>query len=138
MTAWDSQQFLAAFPAFATTSTTQIDFWEQMAVNSPMGNWFANTATATEQQLLVAHIGKLLSDAGNTGSGQGGAVASASEGSVSVSFATPPVKTGLEYYLSSTTYGQMLWGMLNIASAGGTYIGGVNERSSFRKAGGVF
>jgi hypothetical protein len=48
------------------------------------------------------------------------------------------VKDGLEYYLSGSVYGQMLWAMLNVASAGGVYLGGLPERRAYRKVGGVF
>jgi hypothetical protein len=103
-----------------------------------MASWF-NCAPQTQQQLIVAHIGYLLTNANSVDDSQGGgAVVSGTEGSVSASFVAPPVKTGLEYYLSSSVYGQMLWAMLNVSSAGGEYIGGLPERHAFRKVGGTF
>lgn len=135
---FDPAAFQAAFPAFQETPTTAIQTWATIVEGSPMASWFA-AAPITQQQLIVAHIGYQLSRADSLGDSQGGgAVVSGSEGSVSASFVAPPVRDGLEYYLSSSTYGQMLWAMLNVATAGGVYVGGLPERQAFRKTHGVF
>lgn len=57
---------------------------------------------------------------------------------VSVSMQPPPAKSAWQFWLSTTPYGLMLWAMLNIKAAGGAYIGGLPERTGFRKVGGVF
>jgi hypothetical protein len=135
---FDPAAFIAAFPAFAGTSPASIQTWVNIVLESPMASWF-NCASLTQQQLIVAHVGYLVTNANTIGNSQGGgAVVSATEGSVSASFVTPPVRDGLEYYLSGSTYGQMLWAMLNVQSAGGFYIGGLPERGAYRKVGGVF
>jgi hypothetical protein len=135
---FDPVAFRQAFPAFTDTSDAAILVWASIVDESPMGSWF-ECATLTQQQLIVAHVGYLLTNADSVGNSQGGgAVVSATEGSVSASFVAPPVKDGLEYYLSSSTYGQMLWAMLRIGAAGGAYVGGLPERSAYRKVGGVF
>lgn len=136
---FDVAAFRAAFPQFVD------------AIAYPDGvilGWFAisqaylgsslalqGTTLTTAQQLLTAHIGALMSASGSSAMG---AMQSASEGSVSASFAPPPIKSGLEYYLSGSTYGVQLWALLDVLSAGGQYIGGLPERQAFRKVGGVF
>jgi hypothetical protein len=87
-------------------------------------------------QLLTCH---LLTQITNTGNGQPTQpINSAMEGSVQVEFERPPVKSAWGYWLSSTTYGQQLWALLKIQSAGGWSVGGLPEQSAFRKAGGIF
>lgn len=135
---FDIAAFQTAFPQFATTSSDTIQGWVTLVTYSPMGAWFGCEASPTDQQLMVAHIGSLFSNAATGQPGQGGAMVSATEGSVSVSFAAPPIKTGLQYYLSGSPYGQMLWANLCVAAAGGDYIGGLPERRGFRKVSGTF
>lgn len=135
---FDPAAFQAAFPAFQETFTPAIEAWVEIVQGSPMGSWFECT-TRTQQQFIVAHVGYLLTNANSIGDSQGGgAVVSATEGSVSASFVAPPVTDGLEFYLSSSVYGQMLWAMLNVSSAGGVYVGGLPERKAYRKVGGTF
>lgn len=136
---FDVAGFRAAFTQFLSPSDysdSTIQGWADLASNSAMSNWFAGTSL-TEQRLLVAHIGSMMSQAAS-GDGAGGAVTSASEGSVSVSFTPPPAKSALEYWLSSTPYGIQLWSLLRIASATGNIVGGLPERRAFRKVGGVW
>lgn len=135
---FDATAFRLAFPAFQEATDPAILVWVDIVLESPMASWL-NCAKQTQQQLIVAHIGYLLTNANSIGNSQGGgAVVSATEGSVSASFVAPPVRDGLEFYLSSSTYGQMLWAMLNVQSAGGFYVGGLPERRAFRKVGGTF
>lgn len=135
---FDITAFLTAFPAFQESSSGAVQVWVDIVQESAMGSWFCSTKL-TQQQLIVAHVGYLLTNANSVGNSQGGgAIVSGTEGSVSASFAPPPIKDGLEYYLSSSVYGQMLWAMLNVSSAGGEYIGGLPERHAFRKVGGTF
>jgi hypothetical protein len=135
---FDPVAFQGAFPEFATTSAAAINIWASLVQNSPQGDWFTNTATSTDQMLIVAHVGHLLTQAATGTGGPGGALVSAGEGGVNASFAAPPVTTALEYYLSGSTYGQMLLVNLRAATAGGFYIGGLPERQAYRKVGGVF
>lgn len=57
---------------------------------------------------------------------------------VQVQFAPPPFKDGWEFWLGQSPYGQQLWALLNLKSAGGWFIGGAPERYGFRQAGGRF
>lgn len=135
---FDVAAFQTAFPAFQESPTGAVQVWVDIVQESAMGSWFCSTRQ-TQQQLIVAHVGYLLTNADSVGNSQGGgAIVSGTEGSVSASFAPPPIKDGLEYYLSGSVYGQMLWAMLNVSSAGGDYVGGLPERHAFRKVGGTF
>lgn len=69
---------------------------------------------------------------------QGGIETSASIGEISVANLAPPVKDGWDYWMYQTPYGQAIMALLSMAAAGGFSVGGLNERSGFRKAGGIF
>jgi hypothetical protein len=91
---------------------------------------------------LTAHLMILSSQAsqGPAGAGQsqGGYETGATIGDVSVSRMAPPVKNGWQFWLSQTPYGQQLWAMLSLKAVGGWSVGGLPERTGFRKIGGVF
>lgn len=57
---------------------------------------------------------------------------------VSVTMQPPPIRTGWQYWLSTTPYGTQLWAFLMIQAAGGWYVGGLPERKAFRKVAGTF
>ena len=84
--------------------------------------------------LMLAHLLyiKTLADQGN----KAVVVTNATEGKVSVSIAQPPGSDNFSYWLNTTPYGPQILAMLEVASAGGWYVGGSNERQGFRKAGG--
>lgn len=137
---FDVTAFQAQFPEFASTSPATLNGYWAMAtqyITSADGCLFAGDALQLALYLMTAHIAKLMTDvsAGNT---PGGPATGASEGSVSISMAPPPFRNGWQFWLSTTPYGQQLWALLSVRSAGGFYIGGSFERASFRKAGGVF
>lgn len=67
-----------------------------------------------------------------------GPVAGAAEGSVSLNLVPAPATSGWTYWLASTPYGQQLWALLSVKTAGGIMVGGSLERASFRQAGGIF
>lgn len=62
----------------------------------------------------------------------------ATVGSVSVTSAPPPTKTGWQYWLATSPWGQQLWALLLMRAAGGWYIGGSPEGAAFRGVGGAF
>ncbi len=87
-------------------------------------------------QLLTAHICTLqtqIQDGTNTG-----VTTSATIDKVSVTLQPPPTTNGWNWWLSTTPYGSQLWALLKVNSVGGFYIGGLPERSAFRKVGGIF
>ena len=98
--------------------------------------------------LMTAHLMWLATQSSSPSGGSGGSssaggtaggiVTSASIGEVSVSMAQPPFKSGWDYWLNQSPYGQQLLALLRIVSVGGTFVGGLPERTGFRKVGGVF
>lgn len=137
---FDIAAFRAAFPQFVDVLAYPdpvIQGWVNLATTSAMGSWFA-LATLTEQQLLVAHLGALMSKVAAEGTAPTGALVSAGQGSVSASFTPPPVKSAWGYWLSSSPYGATLWGLLQIAGMGGDLVGALPERAAFRKVGGIW
>ena len=133
---FDVVGFRTTFQEFQQTPDPTINGWVNLASSSAMAAWYAG-ATLTEQQLLVAHIGHMMTAAA-AGDGLSGPVTSASEGSVSASFQPPPTKTALQHWLSMSPYGLQLWALLRVAAAAGAYVGGLPERSAFRKVGGIW
>jgi hypothetical protein len=90
---------------------------------------------------MTAHLltlGLAQQSAATPGSAQGGFEVSSSIGEINVSVMAPPVKDAWDFWLYQTPYGQMLMAMLSVIAVGGFSVGGLNERSGFRKVGGVF
>lgn len=92
--------------------------------------------------LMTAHLMMLSKEQSTSSSGagteQGGFVTSATVGEVSVGTLAPPAQNGWQWWMAKTPYGQQLWAFLKMLAVGGLSIGGLPERNSFRKAGGVF
>lgn len=89
--------------------------------------------------LMTAHlcqINVILTKGGATPTV--GVLVSATVDKVTVTNMPPPVKSGWQYWLSSTPYGLQLWALLKRMAGAGLYIGGLPERAAFRKVGGVF
>jgi hypothetical protein len=147
----DIPTFRAQFPAFADSSayTDQlITIWYGFAQQYLSEGWALNGARYDlAVQLMTAHLiilayptpPGLTGAAAGTGGAQiaGGPITGATEGGVSVTIAPPPVKTAWQQWLAGTQYGLQLWALLRIAAAGGLYVGGLNERQAFRRAGGA-
>lgn len=137
---FDVTLFRAQFAEFAATPSDQVlaVYWG-IATNFVAANdgcIMTGDALQYALNLATAHIAKLAAVAA---SGQTqGVVSGATEGSVSVSFQPPPVKSAFQFWLAQTPYGQQLWALLQVKSAGGLHIGGSLERASFRKAGGIY
>jgi len=86
--------------------------------------------------LMTAHLAKLYSfiNKGKTT----GLLQGATVDKVSVTLTPPPVKSGYQWWLAQTPYGQQLWALLQVAAAAGFWFGGLPELASFRKTAGVF
>lgn len=86
--------------------------------------------------LMTAHLSKSFSllNAGQTTV----LVQGSTEGSVSVSLTPPPNKNAWQWWLGTTGYGMQLRALLEVQSSGGFYVGGLPERSAFRKVFGVW
>ena len=85
--------------------------------------------------LMVAH---LLATTDAALAGQSGVVIMSRVGDVQVQLQPPPERGQWRYWLNQTPYGAQLLALLEMQSAGGFYVGGLPERSAFRKVGGVF
>ena len=135
----DSAAFKAQFVEFSALTDDQVQGYAGMAaayVDPGDGPLLSGPSLQLALTLMTAHLAKSFQ---MIGAGQTAVVvAGSAEGSVSVSLVAPPVKGAWQWWLATTPYGQQLWALLQIQSAGGFYIGGSMERAAFRKAGGVF
>lgn len=151
MAVYDDALFRKQFPAFADTTKyppEQISMYWTMATmfisdaDSPCRT-LSGAKLETALNMLTAHLLVLAASqtgkTGGAGSGSmGGFTTSATIGEVSVAKLAPPAANAWEWWLSGTPYGQMLWALLNMLSVGGYVVGGLPERTGFRKVGGVF
>lgn len=133
--------FQAACPALASADATALaaTFNTATVIMTPYDGCLLNgSALQLALNLMTGHLTQianmLVADPGAVV----GPVAAAAEGSVSLSLVPAPATDGWKYWLSSTPYGQQLWALLSVKSAGGMMIGGSLERASFRQAGGGF
>lgn len=89
--------------------------------------------------LMTAHLLALgVIIAQNGYQGQVGVVQSATIDGVAVTLQPPPVRGQWRWWLNATPYGAQLVALLEMQSAGGFFVGGMPERSAFRKVAGVF
>ena len=147
---YDDAAFRDQFPEFKDTTLYPEPkihgFWDLATMfisdsDNPC-SILAGNARRGALNMLTAHL-MTLSDQqtqGPAGAGQaqGGYETSASIGDVSVSRMAPPVKNGFQFWLTQTPYGQQLWALLSLKAVGGWSVGGLPERTGFRKIGGVF
>lgn len=136
---FDPAAFRLAFPEFASLSdaTLQAYFDAGTCYVSPQDyGWLSGACRARALDLMTAHLAKLAAIIA-TGT-LPGLEQSASIDKISVTMTPPPLKNQWQWWLSLTPYGQQLLALLTARSVGGFYIGGLPERSAFRKVGGVF
>jgi hypothetical protein len=86
---------------------------------------------------MTAHLAKLYLIITTNPNQTTGQMQSATIDKVSVTMTPPPQKDQFQWWLGLTTYGQMLLALLQVKSVGGMYVGGLPERSAFRKVGGI-
>ncbi|AHG75432.1 Phage protein [Mannheimia varigena USDA-ARS-USMARC-1296] len=133
--------FRTMFPVFDDLDDPTIELWAEVAEEHLKASWVLNGKRLDiAMKLMTAHLLHInVGGESDGGSAQNsGIVASASEGSVSVSFATPSTKNAWQHWLAGSPYGLQLWALLKQWSAAGFYIGGLPERKAVRKVGGVF
>lgn len=149
MATYDDALFRAQFPEFADTTK-----YPELLISAyfSMAELFIGTAGSPFCVLngdrlslvlnqMTAHLlvlGKQALASGSPESNQGGFTTSSSIGEISVAKLAPPVKDAWDFWLYQTPYGQAMMALLSVLAVGGLSIGGIAERSSFRKAGGVF
>lgn len=142
---FDPAAFRVLFPQFADATTypdARLNALFGMAsayieASTPVCEFVPDVSWSYVMQLMTAHL-VAISAVQATG-GTPGIVNSSSVGDVSVTLAQAPYGTSpWRFWLSQTPYGQQLLALLDGLSVGGFYIGGLPERSAFRKVGGVF
>lgn len=139
---YDDNLFRAQFPEFKDQEKYPEPlihgYWD-MATNYVSVENFA-LLTASSLPLAVNQCtAHLMTLASNSSSGQqGGFVTVATIDKISTSVLPPQAQDQFSWWLNQTPYGQQLAALLEISGVGGFYIGGLNERGSFRKAGGGF
>ncbi|WVW37746.1 putative head-to-tail connector protein [Aeromonas phage Gekk3-15] len=139
---YDDAAFRAMFPEFADVSKfPQIlieGYWEQaLCIFEADGNVFFNACGAMLViNYLCAHMLQIATKA-NKGRQIGFKTASTID-KISTSMLPPPVRDQFTWWLSTSPYGAQLAALLEVSSVGGFYVGGINERGSFRKGGGGF
>lgn len=135
----DIATFRTMFPVFDQLGDETVILWSDVADSFLKESWvLSGKQFAHAKNLLTAHLIHVANKADSNSASATGAVTSASEGSVSVSFTTPQTSNAWEFWLSSSPYGIQLWALLKQLSAGGFYIGGLPERKAVRKVGGVW
>ncbi len=151
MAQYDDALFRKQFPEFSDTTAYPTDllelYWatarEFIGTKDSPCNVLSGSTLALVLNYMTAHLlvlGRQAAQGGPAGAGssQGGFVTSSSIDKISVSTLAPPAKDGWEWWLAQTTYGQTIWALLKIKAVGGLSVGGLPERGSFRKVGGVF
>lgn len=133
--------FVGQFPEFGSLGMTESQlqvYWTMgtQYINPNDGTYMAGDVLQLALDLMCAHLAKCFTQI-NAGEQQT-VVSSASEGSVSVSLEPPPATSGWQWWLSATAYGQQLRSLLRAQSVAGFYVGGSEERSAFRKGGGLW
>lgn len=128
--------FRTLYPAFAAVPDATV-----LAVSEQALCFVDLSACDCSEQgwmLATAHM-LALRDSATAGGAPSGALASATVGSVSVSFQAPPTGgSGYRFWLTSTPYGLQLSALLSRCAAGVLYVGGAPERAAFRRVGGGF
>jgi hypothetical protein len=133
---FDISAFRIAYPAFANEETFP-DATLQAYFNSAccyISNdnygWLAGNCRYTALTLMTAHLAALsvIIAKGKVP----GLVQSATIDKVSVSLTPPLLENQWQWWLSLTPYGQQLFAMLQVNSAGGFYVGGSPETLAFR------
>lgn len=148
--AYDDAAFRAQLPEFADTAKYPAAVlsasWD-LATNfislpsCPL-SMLSGNSYQTAVNYMAAHLWVLSNQQSqpgqSPGENQGGFETSASIDKISVSTLPPPAANMWQWWLSQTPYGQALAALLRIKAVGGTSVGGLSERSGFRKVGGVF
>lgn len=138
----DFATFRLRFPQFADT-TKYPDallqmYWDEVTCfvsDANYGNIIGDCRLFL-LQLFQAHM-MILGQQAQMGK-QGGFITSTTIDKVSVQKTAPPSADMFQWWLGQTPYGQQALTMMEIATAGGDYYGGLGETAGFRRVGGVF
>lgn len=139
---FDPEAFRLAFPAFADETKYPDDtlqlYWDEGTcyISDKDCGRLRGGCRQQALNLMVAHLATLsaMIAIGNNP----GVITSSGIDKISVGIMPPPVRSQFQYWLSTTPYGSRLWALLNARSVGGFYVGGLPEKSAFRKVAGIF
>lgn len=141
--AFNYANFISQFPAFANGATypeaTLAGYWAMGTsyISTNNGGCVWNTAQGQlANDLMAAHLAQSYTLINNGVPSV--LVQGSTQGSVTVSLTPPPVKSAYGWWLSTTPYGAQLRALLKTRANIGFYAGGLPERASFRKVGGVW
>jgi len=141
----DPAAFRALFPQFADPAKypdAALSIQFGMATGYVSADTYGDMSLAVRTNslyLMTAHLLALgVIIAQNNYTGQVGIVQGAVVDHVQITLTPPPVKSEWQWWLNTTPYGAQLLGLLQAQAAGGFYVGGLPERSAFRKVGGIF
>lgn len=139
---FDIPAFRIAYPAFSDPEkfpdeTLQL-YWNNATcyVSNRNYGWLNGCCRTLALNLMTAHMTQMSTSA-NTGQATG-VVTNAAVGAVNVGIMPPPAKSAFQYWLYCTPYGAQLAALLNVKGVGGISVGGLPEKSAFRKVGGIF
>ena len=142
---FDSTTFRVLFPQFANPTTfpdAKLQANYDIATSYVSADTYGDMPAAARGQalnLMTAHLLALgVIIAQNNYSGQVGVVTGATVDGVSITLQPPPVRGQWRWWLNTTPYGAQLVALLDAQSAGGLFVGGLPERSAFRRVGGGF
>jgi hypothetical protein len=138
--------FRILFPQFADPTAfpdVKVSANFDMATGYVSADTYGDMPVAARTQalnLMTAHLLALgVIIAQNNYSGQVGIVTGATVDSVAITLAAPPSGSSQwKWWLNTTPYGAQLVALLEAQSVGGFFVGGLPERSAFRKVGGIF
>lgn len=128
------ESFRVLYPQFASVTNDDIYVIALSALNyfSPC----SGVCTNEQWMLVVAHMLYLRQQIAD-GQASSGAVASATIGSVSVSFSAPPAGSDWSHWFKMSPFGIQLLALIKRCSVA-RYYGGSGERAAFRGAFGRF
>lgn len=119
-----------------------LNAWADIAtsyISDQNGGCYAYGMTLKQQvlalNLMVAHLLALSTQIGNIPAKPKtpGLKQAATIDKVSVTLTPPPLKNQWQWWLSLTPYGQQLFALLQVATAGGFYFGGYPVLGAFRR-----
>lgn len=139
---FDAVEFRALFPAFSNATTfpdSMLNMYWDIATNYIANDDYgalSGTSRGYAINLMGAHLTALSVVV--AGGQVPGMMTGAKIDKINVTLTPPPIKSQYHWWLGLTPYGQQLLALLSVSVAPGFFIGGLPERSAFRKVGGVF
>ena len=129
------------FPALVGYGEASAQAWWNIAADylgTTDNPWGLNGAQLDNAlAMLTAHL-QYSANILTSGEGAPVIIASATIDKVTITTKPPEARNNWRYWLLTTPYGQQLLALLEMLAAGGWSVGGLPERTGFRKIGGTF